>query len=172
MPVTLDVIRETLDAIEKMDAKDLRAITIQQPYAGALITEPRLKTIETRPRSISYRGPLLVHSGKKKYPELDPRVEHLAQQKTQPGYLDAFSDIIGVVTVVDCQPIEQLLPHISEDEKLMGDYQPGRYGYITRNPIPLFGIRCSGQLGLWTPTEETREWVCIALTVLLNGHND
>lgn len=41
--------------------EELRAITIRQPWASLIAGG--VKTIETRPRSTSYRGPVLIHAG-------------------------------------------------------------------------------------------------------------
>ncbi len=41
---------------------DMRAITVRQPWASLIAAGA--KTIETRPRPTSYRGPVLIHAGK------------------------------------------------------------------------------------------------------------
>ncbi len=72
---------------------DLRAITVRQPWAGLIARG--VKTIETRPRPTSYRGPVLIHASQstKTWQELDAPT--LLSQRT------VIQAVLGALGVVD-----------------------------------------------------------------------
>ncbi len=43
--------------------------------------------------------------------------------------------IIETVEIVDCVPVENILPTLMEQERLLGDYSPGRFAWVLKNPI-------------------------------------
>jgi hypothetical protein len=59
--------------------------------------------------------------------------------------------ILGVVDLTGCQLMNQHWIHLeSEQEKLVGQWAPGRYAWRMENPVTLADpIRCKGFQQLW-----------------------
>lgn len=142
----------------------MKAITLIQPWASLIAFGE--KKIETRSWNTNYKGPLLIHAGKK--------VEHdLCQQQPFKDVLlkhgIVFKDqmptgvIIAKCELVDCAQIQFLNKNsayidtdikdrriVEKNELAFGDYTPGRFAWILDNveiinePIP-----AKGKLGLW-----------------------
>ncbi|MBP8303913.1 MAG: ASCH domain-containing protein [Phycisphaerae bacterium] len=113
----------------------MKALTIRQPWAWAIIFGG--KNIENRSWRTRYRGPVLIHAGAAYDPEVSmPRgVRAPVRDKLQ------FSALIGVVELTDVV------------EKSRSPWFQGEYGFVLAKPRPLKPpIRCSGRLGLWTPS--------------------
>lgn len=81
----------------------MRAITICQPYADAIINGT--KRAENRSWYMSYRGPLLIHAGKSKAWLDDP-----ADAKRF-----VFGAVLGRVEVVDCLEAEKYIRKYGND---------------------------------------------------------
>jgi hypothetical protein len=113
----------------------MKALTIKQPWAWAIIFGG--KDIENRTWRTRYRGPLLIHAGAAYRPEasLPKGVRAPARDKLE------FSALIGVVELTDVV------------EKSRSPWFQGKYGFVLAKPRPLKPpVRCSGRLGLWTPS--------------------
>lgn len=150
----------------------VKAISLWQPWASAVSIGA--KRIETRSWSTRYRGPIAIHAAKRKVKQelealcwenwvhavFGSRLERLDQLP--------FGAILATAELVDCLPVaeidEDLLwrrygeqePGFGEEcfEIAMGNYQPGRYGWILDNVKPLpEPIPYRGQQGLWTVPE-------------------
>ena len=94
-------------AVEK--GKPVKALTVCQPYAHLICLpddDKRAKRVENRTWETSYRGPLLIHSGKNRnWLSLD------AQKDRDIGYdiplTDmAFGAVVGVCRLADCFKLE------------------------------------------------------------------
>jgi activating signal cointegrator 1 len=95
-----------------MSAPGLRALTIRQPWASAILYGT--KWVENRSWPTKYRGPLIVHAAAKLAPpppagdpEMDWIRNRLAFERgawTTPAEL-ARGAILGAVDVVDCVPM-------------------------------------------------------------------
>ena len=127
------------------------ALSLYQPWASLIVYGH--KRIETRSWSTTYRGTLLIHASKTKrwIPDL-PRLLHYA------GLPDALMDlpspcgaVLGSVEVVDCLQTEELSESdVGTQERRLGDYRPGRYGWVLRHPVVFpKPVSCKGMLGLW-----------------------
>ena len=136
----------------------MKAFTIYQPYAYAIVAG--LKGYETRPRRTHIRGRVAVHAAK-----LDlwksgileagivPKIEKILSEHQRLGNRAAhlvYGAVIGTIEIVDCVPVESLIGKLSERERLLGDYTPGRYAWILKNPV-LFPcpILARGKQGWW-----------------------
>ena len=137
----------------------MKAITLYQPYAYAIVVG--LKGNETRPRKTNIRGRVAIHAGKRdawKTGMIDPenlaKIEAiLSESQGLPSSLPAKLDygaVIGTVEIVDCKPVEEVLPTLTERERLLGDYSPGRFAWILKDPI-MFDkpIPATGKQGWW-----------------------
>lgn len=107
----------------------MKAFTVYQPYAYAIIAG--LKQYETRPRRTNVRGRAAVHAGKAKDVLIPRPVELIIPKSTVLHY----GAVLGTVEIVDCIPVETLIDKISEQERLLGDYTPGRFAWVLQNPV-------------------------------------
>lgn len=141
----------------------MKAYTVYQPYAYATVAG--LKGYETRPRRTNIRGRVAVHAGKKWLnadglfgllnreiaygkileTEYDRGIEHLKQATEL-----VYGAVVGTVEIVDCVPVEEIMHTLTERERLLGDFSPGRFAWVLRNPIMFEKpIPARGQQGWW-----------------------
>lgn len=140
----------------------MKCISLWQPWSTAVVLGK--KRIETRGWETMYRGPLLIHAGKRKVHSeiLDQLIEfhwfvalkeiggmygmNLEYEKYLP-----FGAIVGKVDVVACKRVEDLTPERKRvygehplkplppyddfTEELLGDFSPGRFGWVLENPV-------------------------------------
>lgn len=144
----------------------MKVITIWQPWASLIVLGH--KKIETRGWATKYRGPLLIHAAAKWDKQLE-YYSHEFHQMTKDirVYHNTRGAIIGKVDLHRVEKSEELfylfqnyhspLTDVMESgvkdwkkERVMGDYSPGRYGWILSDPVA-FGdpIPVKGQQGLW-----------------------
>jgi hypothetical protein len=116
----------------------MRAITLWQPWAQLIVTGA--KRVETRHWPTNIRGVIAIHAAKRK---LDLTSFH--------GVLP-LGAVVGTVELVDCIRIEELYgsEYDSPAERSYGDWSPGRYGWLLRNPV-LFDapVPARGSQGFW-----------------------
>lgn len=132
----------------------MKALTVHQPWASLLVTGA--KRIETRGWATRHRGPLLIHSAK-----ANPAYTRTAMAENDDvrGVMDTFrldpddlprGRILGLVEVVDCVPIEEILPDLSAAERALGNYTPGWYAWVTTQPYRYDEpVRARGQQRIW-----------------------
>ena len=46
-----------------------------------------------------------------------------------------YGAVLGTVEIVDCVPVEALIGKLSERERVLGDYTPGRFAWVLKNPV-------------------------------------
>jgi len=156
----------------------LKVISLWQPWASFIVYGQ--KAIETRGYATSVRGRVGIHAtarepvgiyadyisgiyeGNERQSDLfRAALFAVDQYRYQPNdneiagpseMFDRLSrgSIIGTVELFDCQPVEELLPFVSGKEKAFGNYEPGRYGWLLRDPV-LFKtpILAKGKQGWW-----------------------
>ncbi|MEO8862303.1 MAG: ASCH domain-containing protein [Ginsengibacter sp.] len=140
----------------------MKALSLLQPWASLVVIG--VKEIETRSWSTPYRGPLLIHASKGKAGEIFadelPFKKYITDFKNLP-----FGFIIGKVTLTDVIRIgtgllsyanDETLNKLSMEEKAFGDYSPGRFAWLFKDPIifkTLVGAR--GSLSLWEFNEDS-----------------
>ncbi len=58
--------------------------------------------------------------------------------------------VVGTVEIVDCVPVEDVVDGLTERERALGDYSPGRWAWVLKNPI-MFDtpIPARGKQGWW-----------------------
>jgi hypothetical protein len=134
------------------DGKHMKAITLYQPWANAVVMG--LKKIETRSWKTSYTGRIAIHASKT-FPSY---AKQFAQTERALGRCPSrliFGAIIGFVTIMGMRFTEDVAPQISALERLYGDYSLGRWAWMLcdpeelKNPIPIKGAR-----GLWEWDEQ------------------
>lgn len=123
----------------------MKALSIQQPYAFAILCGPG-KDVENRTWPTIYRGRLLVHAGlREDRKAVGPVCEMIADRrgKTAGEVLGWYRDhrqlggIVGAVDLVDC-----VRDHPSP-------WFNGPFGFVLANPVwgPL--LPCRGRLGIF-----------------------
>ncbi len=126
----------------------MKAISLWQPWASAIALG--LKRIETRHWQTSYRGQIAIHAAKKW--SLDQREFAAVERALGRGDARiALGAIVAVATLSDIRPTDELVIAINPVEKIYGNYDSGRFGWILddvralREPIP-----CMGRQSIWT----------------------
>lgn len=130
----------------------MRALTVRQPWAFAIVHGG--KDVENRTRNIAgdYRGPVAIHAGKAEdFPATHPTGSWTGQPEE--SWL-ARGAIIGVATLTDVHP-----PDTRTDisHSVAGACSPwavdGQHHLVLANPRPLATpIPARGYLGLWYPS--------------------
>ena len=127
----------------------MKAISLWQPWASLIVLGE--KKIETRSWYTAYRFPVLIHAAKRKnlsemeeLAEYDEYVEALqsfipadAKSMTVKQMMNAmpYGAIIGKATLSDCRTTRSVTPELSKKELMLGNYEPGRYAWILKNPV-------------------------------------
>ena len=151
----------------------MKVISLWQPWASLIVHG--LKSIETRGYPTNVRGRVAIHATKSEGAGDRSWIiqdEHFVEafrainQRTSPpqtssGKLyDALprGAIIGTAELYDCVRVEtlyEILPaglkfNISNEEYAFGNYEPGRFGWLLRDPL-LFKtpIAAKGKQGWW-----------------------
>jgi len=81
----------------------MKAITLKQPFASLISIG--VKTIETRPWSTDYRGPLAIHAGNFVQPEIDSYARSVLIAAGLDCEQLPFDQIIAVVRLVSCEKV-------------------------------------------------------------------
>lgn len=134
----------------------MKAISLHQPWATAVVIG--LKKLETRSWWTHHRGPLAIHSAKRRtWAQRALFEEWMENDKIQMYFEDAldldfdclhFGSFIGVVHVDKCAPTDLVKP--DETERLLGDFSRGRFAWMLRNPLRLTrAIECRGYQRIW-----------------------
>lgn len=139
----------------------MRAITVRQPWAWAIIHGG--KDVENRSRNIagSYRGPVAIHAGLAAYDkDNDASRVHRATHDTETDARIHFGAIIGLVDLVE---VHQATPdefgqircsvgaRMGTWARSCSDWAgEAEYHLVLANPRPCGPIACRGALGLWT----------------------
>jgi hypothetical protein len=116
------------------------ALSIMQPWSYLIVNGH--KDIENRDWPTRFRGPVLIHAGKKydgdKADDLD--FGYRMGVRLPPAF--DFGGIVGECEIVDCVTA-------SESRWFFG-----RYGFVIRNARPLPFMPCKGALGFFKPMIE------------------
>lgn len=130
----------------------MKALTLFQPWASLVVYG--FKHIETRSWRTAYRGPLVIHASKNA--TFMPRLLFLLAQGAVPPEVRDLpfptGALLAYVQLVNCGLAMAMLRHYggSPTEEALGDYAPGRYGWVMERPQPFpHPLPCKGALGLW-----------------------
>ncbi|MDE6934645.1 MAG: ASCH domain-containing protein [Oscillospiraceae bacterium] len=123
----------------------MRAFTAHQPYAYAIVAG--LKQYETRPRRTNIRGRVAVHAGLR---DITGNEVNICETYIPQGTILAMGAVVGTVEIVDCLPVENIVDGLTEQEKALGDYSPGRWVWVLKNPVMFrMPIYARGKQGWW-----------------------
>ena len=118
----------------------MRALTVKQPSAWAIIHARPVKDVENRSAPVSYRGGLLIHAGLKYDAAAEQRLRDLGIELP-----DEFEHggILGRVELVDV---------VRDSASAFAI--PGQWHWILANPQPLPFRPCRGHQHLFTVVDE------------------
>lgn len=132
----------------------MKAISLWQPWASAIAIG--VKKIETRGWSTSYRGPLAIHAAKTKdhlafaqtplaKAAIIQALKNVGDGRITPPWVWPLGAVVATCTLEDCVSVKWL-GDISAEERLWGNYDPGRFGWMLSNvqwiePIPFRGAQ-------------------------------
>lgn len=123
----------------------MKSLTIREPFASLIKNE--VKYIETRSYKTKYRGDILIHSSKKKYPFRDS-IKHLINEEEL-----EYGKILCIAKLTDCVLIDKEYQEkvMKEDYNnyLCGNYELNRYAWVLEDIRVVKPISVKGQLGLW-----------------------
>lgn len=131
-------------SIENLSPWAMKAFTVYQPYAYAILTG--LKEYETRPRRTNIRGRVAVHAARG-----NPKFVSMAAAMALPEQIKLyFGAVLGTVEIVDCLPVEEVIGTLTERERALGDYSKGRWAWVLKNPV-MFDtpVPAKGKQGWW-----------------------
>lgn len=134
----------------------MKAVSLWQPWAAFMAMG--WKKNETRSRPIHYRGPLLICAAKRKMDDPDEELVEwaMAETGTRLPLRILYGLALCVVDVSGCVPTEEAAP--TRLEHALGNYEPGRFAWVTKNcrPVKPFAVR--GYQGLFDVPDERIEW--------------
>lgn len=133
--------------------RPMLVLTLSQPWASLVACG--YKRIETRSWRTYYRGPILIHAAKSMPKAGRELAVGLTEEGLQFGDVDhlprqvilARAKLADVVRVEDLTG-EQLYGYEGWERDL-GDYSPGRFGWILEAVTPTEHVHAVGMLGLW-----------------------
>ena len=114
----------------------MKALSIRQPWAWLIVHGG--KNIENRTWKTKYRGPVLIHAGKK----IDMAAyNQLADKGVELPPIDDLltGGIVGKCNIVDC------VNHSTST------WFGGPFGFVLENPKPVIFSPCRGQLYFFAP---------------------
>jgi activating signal cointegrator 1 len=125
----------------------MKAITMEQPFASLVCIGA--KTIETRPWSTAYRGPLAIHSATTVIPIKDSYYRSILFLAGLDCELLPLGKIIAIVRLAGCKKV--ITPEIPCYPQLaLSNFTPGWYALelVDIKPLPKPVLADGGQ-GLW-----------------------
>lgn len=138
----------------------MKALTIQQPWAGLLVLG--IKKFETRTWKTAHRGKLAIHSsarithdGKKLLEFLKQDIPHVFFEGseamkvcTTPGSVLGEVEVISMISSNSDYTF-------SNPEKLLGDFSPDRWLWRCEDPVIYIApVPAFGKLSLWNWDKE------------------
>lgn len=120
----------------------MKAISLWEPWGTAMSLD--MKRNETRHWPTAYRGELAICSAKK---PLDADSLYVAREVGISIGALRFGFVLCVVDLFDCVKSESIIELVSETEYDLGNYDPNRFAWLTRNvrrlrePVPVKGAQ-------------------------------
>lgn len=137
----------------------MKALSLLQPWAGLLALG--IKGFETRSWNTNHRGRVAIHASARIPKQGLALLEELHRLDPMKGYnkgylhdiLTCTGCVLGEVDIVDTFNTDidfVVRSKISVQERLLGDYSPGRYFWQCENPVLYtHPIPAKGALSIW-----------------------
>lgn len=141
----------TADRLASEACDAVRVLTVRDPWAN-LIADGR-KQWETRTRATKWRGWVVIHAGlamTRPQRDLCAKLGIDVKAHLAPGHVVAIARLVEAVPVDDMEAAT-FGRGISEQERALGDYTPGRWAWKLEDVRPFRGPKLKGKLGLWIP---------------------
>lgn len=125
----------------------MKALTLTQPWASLVALG--WKTVETRGWSTAHRGALAIHAARgfplpaRRFAETERALGRIPERLP-------LGAVVCIVHLARVERTEEIAPRLSGLERHLGDYRPGRFGwvldmeFVLPEPVP-----ARGALGLW-----------------------
>lgn len=130
----------------------MKAISLHQPWATAVVLG--LKRNETRGWPTRYRGPIAIHAA------LRWQQDQVVFARLARGHCALPTDlprgvIVGVAWLTDCVTTSEICPTIGFQERMFGNYGPGRYAWLLEHAKPLSApLEYRGKQGFFNVSDE------------------
>ena len=131
----------------------MKAITLHQPWATLIAIGE--KRYETRSWPTNYRGLIAIHAGKSIPPYaralLDDSHFFAILRRRGVEDLDRLprGAVVAIARLVNCYRIPNRPLAISETERMLGDWSPGRYAWSLMDIQAIEPVPIAGSQGLW-----------------------
>ena len=127
----------------------MRAISLWQPWATAMAIG--LKRIETRHWSHNVRGLVAIHAAKRWQVDEREWAARLADIHDAPALRNPpLGAIVAIGMLTAVRRTEDVLPTITEQEEMFGNYAPKRFGWIFDQIVALpEPVPCKGAQGFF-----------------------
>ena len=139
----------------------MKAISLWQPWASAIALG--YKHVETRHWSTTYRGPLAIHAAIRWTQEQ----RDFAAGERALGRLPKMVPLGAIVAtchLVDVRPTDELKFTVSAIERIYGNYDSGRYGWVLEDITPLDDpIAFKGKQGFFNVPNKVFQMVAVQL---------
>lgn len=133
-----------------MNEPTIKVISLHQPWASLMAMG--VKRFETRSWGTKFRGQVIIHATKQLY--VDTRDAAFMKALREAGIEDVNKLPLGcalaVGDLVGCYKAESVYPHITDAERLFGNYADGRIAWEFKD-VSLFNkpVPVRGQQYLW-----------------------
>lgn len=124
----------------------MKALSLWQPWSSAIALGH--KTVETRGWSTRYRGPIAIHGAKRWTADERDWARVFAQAAGDERLLEPpLGCIVATATLAGVRPTEWFDGRIGPIEHMLGNYGPGRFGFLLEDvvalevPIPWRGMQ-------------------------------
>ncbi|MBQ1118464.1 ASCH domain-containing protein [Streptomyces sp. C3-3] len=117
----------------------MRALTIRQPWAGAIVHQTKRVENRTWKLPAAHHGArILIHAG----------AQPAKNAEVNGPHLDVFSAIVGIATIADC--------HWADEWDCCGPWAFNQAYHWTLTDVVALPepVPAKGALGFWTPAEE------------------
>jgi len=135
----------------------MKALTVRQPWAGAIFAQADSKDVENRKTAWTYRGPLAIHAGQQladriAFTDVTLRLGRPPQIGSPKAPTEwALGAVIGLVDLVDIHPSRSCRCSCSPWAMPYHQHLRLENPRVLRRPVPAYGRQ-----GLWNPGDELR----------------
>lgn len=124
----------------------MKVLTIKEPYASLIANKQ--KEYETRSWKTNYRGKIYIHASKN--PDNIKEKDDLKKLIEENNITYKPRYILCEATLEDCIYMDNnFIESVSKKEKLVGNYEIGRYAWKLDNIRLIEPVEAKGKLGIW-----------------------